>query len=489
VATPEYAAERSAQRVLYRNTFGTQRAGGPGANALDVRQKNVANTSVLLWAGRLWALWEARLCPSTAPILALYISLSRSLSLPRCRTSSDTQALQPYRLDPATLATRGVDTLEGLLREGLPFASGFEPLDALLRAGGTGLGGDAFSAHPHVCGGSGNLVTFSYQIRVNPAAPPEGPLQTVLTVMELPPGGLTPVTTRQVPLQGYGFVHDFCFTARWYIFFQNPVDLDIVPFVAGARTPGQCLSFRAARPTLVHLVPRGAARSSAPIVIATLPACFVFHHANAYDDEETGDIVIDSVHMPGLDLDIQGDFRDADFEASPRYSLWRTRISGAGSVSSAPVVARTAELSGRVVEFPCVAPARFGRRARWAYAAVGTHPRRIQPLQGWVKFDTDAAHTMTNDATGASDTPHTTWALAAAFFLGEPQFVARAGATSEDDGWLVGWVFDSERDVSAFAVVDARSMTTVALARLRHHIPYGLHGSWTPEYFGPAGAA
>jgi all-trans-8'-apo-beta-carotenal 15,15'-oxygenase len=60
VATPELAAERAAGRVLHRNTFGTQRADGAAANALDVRQKNVANTSVLLWAGRLWALWEAR---------------------------------------------------------------------------------------------------------------------------------------------------------------------------------------------------------------------------------------------------------------------------------------------------------------------------------------------------------------------------------------------------------------------------------------------
>ena len=60
MATPEFAAEAAAGRVLHRNTFGTQRAGGPLANLGDVKQKNVANTSVLFWAGRLWALWEAR---------------------------------------------------------------------------------------------------------------------------------------------------------------------------------------------------------------------------------------------------------------------------------------------------------------------------------------------------------------------------------------------------------------------------------------------
>lgn len=190
VATPERAAEAAAGKVTHRNTFGTQRSGGMTANIGDVKQKNVANTAVLFWAGRLWALWEA---------------------------------LQPYRLDPATLATRGVDTLGGLLREGLPFASGVPPLDAALRSLDSGLGGDAFSAHPHVCGATGNLVTFSYQIRPLLAAPPEGPLQTVLTILEFAPGSLEPLARRDVPLRGYGFVHDFCFTEKYYVVFQNPV--------------------------------------------------------------------------------------------------------------------------------------------------------------------------------------------------------------------------------------------------------------------------
>ena len=284
-------------------------------------------------------------------------------------------------------------------------------------------------------------------------------------------------------------MHDFCFTESHYIFFQNPVDLDIVPFAAGQRCPGQCLTFRPDRPTLAFLVPRGgAAAASRPIRTATLPACFVFHHANAYDDAATGDIVVDSVHMPGLELGIspESDFRDADFESSPRYSLFRTRIPMASAGDGdAVIAASTAELSPRVVEFPCVAGARFGRRARWAYAGCGLHPTRVQPLQGWAKFDTESSDTE----------PAALWAPGAGFFLGEPQFVARPGAAAdgagaaEDDGWLIGWVFDSGRGVSALAVVCARSMRTLALARLAHHVPYGLHGCFVPQLFGDALAA
>jgi all-trans-8'-apo-beta-carotenal 15,15'-oxygenase len=451
VQTPERAAEQAAGRVAHRNTFGTQRAGGAGANFGDVKQKNVANTAVLFWGGRLLALWEA---------------------------------LQPYRLDPRTLATRGVDTLDGLLREGLPFASGLAPLDALLRALGTGLGGDALSAHPHVCGATGNLVTFSYAIRLNPALPPEGPLQTVLTVLEFAPGSLTPLSRRDVPLRGYGFVHDFAFTEKWYVIFQNPVDLDIAPFALGQRCPGECLSFQEQRPTRALLVPRGAARAGEPIRAAELPlpSWFVFHHANAHDDAATGDVVVDSVHMAGLYLGIaaQGqDFRDADFESSPRYELWRVRVPP-GAAEGTGALASATRLSPRLAEFPSVAPARFGRKARYIYASVGTHPTRVQPLQGWAKFDLAGV-----DAAPGAHVPALSWEPGPRFFAGEPQFVPRPGGAAEDDGWLCGWLFDAERRVSAFAVLDARDMRQLAMLRLRHAVPYGLHGTFVDEYFGP----
>jgi carotenoid cleavage dioxygenase-like enzyme len=93
--------------------------------------KNVANTAVLFWGGRLLALWEAS---------------------------------QPYRLDPRTLETLGVDTLNDLLQEGLPFATGSRTLDGAARLAGAPVGGDAFSAHPRHDPATGRLLTYTYQI-------------------------------------------------------------------------------------------------------------------------------------------------------------------------------------------------------------------------------------------------------------------------------------------------------------------------------------
>jgi all-trans-8'-apo-beta-carotenal 15,15'-oxygenase len=55
--------EEKADRILYRNTFGTQPVGGPATNAFRLHLKNPANTNVVEWGDRLLALWEVRPSP------------------------------------------------------------------------------------------------------------------------------------------------------------------------------------------------------------------------------------------------------------------------------------------------------------------------------------------------------------------------------------------------------------------------------------------
>ena len=59
VRTEAYLAEQAAGKFLYRGVFGTQKAGGWMSNMFDVNLKNIANTQVVYWGGKLLALWEA----------------------------------------------------------------------------------------------------------------------------------------------------------------------------------------------------------------------------------------------------------------------------------------------------------------------------------------------------------------------------------------------------------------------------------------------
>ena len=41
----------------------------------------------------------------------------------------------------------------------------------------------------------------------------------------------------------------------------------------------------------------------------------------------------------------------------------------------------------------------------------------------------------------------------------------------------------------AQVVLDAKDMRQLAVAHLGEHLPYGLHGNFTPTYYGPDGRA
>lgn len=62
--------------------------------------------------------------------------------------------------------------------------------------------------------------------------------------------------------------------------------------------------------------------------------------------------------------------------------------------------------------------------------------------------------------------------------FGEPVFVARPGATEEDDGVLLSVGASQRGDTSALAVIDARTMTLLASAEVPSSIPLGFHGSF-----------
>ena len=65
-------------------------------------------------------------------------------------------------------------------------------------------------------------------------------------------------------------------------------------------------------------------------------------------------------------------------------------------------------------------------------------------------------------------------------FGGENQFVPRSGSSEEDDGWILGYVYDSQTDSSHMSILDARELQAGEIARtpLPQRVPYGFHGDW-----------
>jgi all-trans-8'-apo-beta-carotenal 15,15'-oxygenase len=238
VRTREYLAEAREGRALYRG-FGTNLPGGFARNALRMRFKNVANTSLVWHAGRLLALWEAGL---------------------------------PHRIDPVTLETLARDDLDGVLR----------PASRALRLIAPEI---PFSAHPKLDPRDGSLVNFGVQV----GAPPK-----IVTVTIDADGRAR--LGRSIPLDAMAFVHDFVLTPRWMLFYVSPVAFDLGRTLLGISPPSTAIRSRRGH-AVVLMVPR----DGGPVVRLEAQAGFVFHFAGAFERDD-GTVVLDGFRMDRFPL-------------------------------------------------------------------------------------------------------------------------------------------------------------------------------------------
>ena len=400
VRTEGWLAEEQADRFLYRGVFGTQKPGGTAANAFDLRLKNIANTHVVRLGDQLLALWEAA---------------------------------EPHALDPETLDTRGLSRLGGLLKKG-----------------------EAFSAHPRFDPGhhgAPRMVTFGVKT---------GPSSTV-RLMEFGADGQL-LAERRDSFKGFAFLHDFAITPNWAVFLQNAVAFNPLPFVLGQKGAAQCLASKPGEAGQFWLIPRparsGAGAAASKPVLVPAPEGFVFHHLNAFEDGETGELVLDSIFYDDFpSIGPETDFRTIEFDTIPAGRLQRCRINPDTAAVSVEV------LEERCCEFAMVNPGRQGLEARYAWMAVAGRERGNDPLQAIEKLDL------------VSGTRHV-WSAGPRGFVSEPVMAPRPGATAEDDGWVLVPVWNGARCATDLVILNAADLSEQAVLELPLAIPYGLHGSW-----------
>ncbi|MFM9104594.1 MAG: carotenoid oxygenase family protein, partial [Cyanobium sp.] len=309
VRTEGWLAEEQAGRFVHRGVFGTQKPGGPLANAFDLRLKNIANTHVVRLGDQLLSLWEAS---------------------------------SPHALDPVTLETRGISLLDGVLKPG-----------------------EAFSAHPRFDPGhhgEERMVTFGVK---------SGPRSTIrlmeFALKDDPAAGVKAgqlLSERRDSFNGFAFLHDFAITPNWAVFLQNAIAFNPLPFVLGQRGAAQCLSSKPGGQAKFWLIPRDSgAFAGQPPRMLDAPEGFVFHHLNAWEDGDA--VVVESIYysdFPSIGPD--QDFRAVDFDLIPEGLLEQCRI----DLASGRV--RTTRLSERCCEFAMVNPSRVGLASRYAWMAV-----------------------------------------------------------------------------------------------------------------------
>ncbi|HAP78342.1 MAG TPA: apocarotenoid-15,15'-oxygenase [Acidimicrobiaceae bacterium] len=262
-----------------------------------------------------------------------------------------------------------------------------------------------------------------------------------------------------VPLPGPRLPHDMAFSTNYAILNDLPLFWDPALLEMGAHVP----KFYRDLPTRFAVVPRRG--STADIRWFEADPTYVLHWINAFED---GDWLV-------LDGFFQHDPMPAKQEGTPKFqSLYRSI--DVNRLQARPhrwrfnlVTGETKEesLSDRVMEFGMINPNIAGVDYRYSYNMTGK--------PGWFLFDGLVKHDL---ATGREER----YAFGDGVFGSETPFAPRPGGTAEDDGYLVTFTTDMNRDCSECLIFDATRLTDGPIARVRlpERISSGTHSCWTP---------
>jgi carotenoid cleavage dioxygenase len=315
----------------------------------------------------------------------------------------------------------------------------------------------ALTAHPHVDHATGNLIFVQLDSRVDN-----------LDIAEADPTGNV-IHKYSVRLGWTAYIHDLIFTADYYIVMLGPIgwDTDFGPVVRDGRSSWHFDPDRGSQIVLVN-------RSTGAVQTITVDPNQVNHYLNAYQEGEL--VIIDASVAPieggSSDTIVSDAFpfsRSGNWETVKPAALWRWTINPAKGVATHE------HTGGLAVDFPRPNETLMGSKHRYGYF-MSNNRETSAGGNAAVKHDYQ---------TGA--TVHQLGSKKGGLSLGEPIFVPRAGATGEDDGYVLVICRDGKTQTSELLILDAQNFDAEPLARVKINawLPTSVHGNWMPDTLEP----
>lgn len=310
---------------------------------------------------------------------------------------------------------------------------------------------DGISAHPKVDEASGELLFFNYSTH----APymHYGVVDRKGRLVHYVP----------VPLPGPRLPHDMAFSKNYVILNDFPMFWDPALLAKGLRVS----RFDPTMKSRFGLLPRrGETRE---IRWFEADPTYVLHFLNAYEDGD--EVVLDGYFqeepMPGPLEDVPGGlgqmmaFLDEQ-SFKPKLHRWRFNLRTGET--------REHRLDERIVEFGMINQRYAGLPYRYAYSTT--------TLPGYFLFKSFIKHDL---RTGDSWTVE----LPDGVFASEAPFAPRIDATDEDDGYLISFLIDENRQTSECILIDCKRFDEGPVARiaLPHKISSGTHSCWADRRF------
>ena len=331
---------------------------------------------------------------------------------------------QPYVVDLPELETRGALSFSSL--EGNTIAH-------------------EMAAHPKVDPRTGEMMFINYSLYKEPY------LEYGVVGANGELKHFTPID-----LPGPRLLHDIAITENYTIFLDTPMLWKQEKMKTGKRQ----VIFDDSLPARFGVIPRMG--SNQDVRWFECPPCYAFHCINAYEDGD--EIVFQACRIenptPRTRQELQDDTVPKLFflQLIPYMHRWRFNLKTGES--------REEQLDDAISEFPRINESRMGQKIRYSYnSRLARQPQML--FEALIKYDleegTNKIHEYGPGRYGC-----------------EAVFASRPGATEEDDGWMLSYIYDQREDKSELLVMDAKNLDSDPVARILipTRIPIGFHAWW-----------
>ncbi len=291
------------------------------------------------------------------------------------------------------------------------------------------------TAHPKVCPKTGELLFFGYGVM-----PPFLTYHRVSATGEL-------VQSEVIDVPAATMVHDFVITENYVVFLDLPMLWDMKKF----HEPGIPVNYDESYGARMGVMPRTG--TSDDVKWYDIEPCYIYHTMNAYETENG--IVVNAPRLVGYTSVGMAN------PPIPKLHQWAIEF-GSGKVTET-------QIDDLGVDFPQVPPSLLGQKNRYGYAVEFDTTGTPFGL-GYHKYDLTSgrreSHRLSGGRTG-----------------GEASFVVADNAKSEDDGYLMGFVFDASTETSELIILNASQIEDEPLCRIHLpvRVPAGFHGSWIAD--------
>ena len=297
-----------------------------------------------------------------------------------------------------------------------------------------------FTAHPKVDVATGEMMTFGYGI-----TPP------FLTYSVVSPEGRA-VHTTEITIPKPIMMHDCAITERYTIFPDLPLTFDFEKMMAG----GGLVDWDPSNGCRIGIVPRMGDDSS--IRWFEIEESFLFHVANAW--EEGDEVVFQACrsNRGGIETKDGVDVR----ETLGQLHEWRFNMVTGG------VQSRAMDRE-YYCDFPRIHDDLVGKKNRYIYAAR-FRLEAMPTFCGEMKIDNDTGEIQVHSFGDAGES-------------GEAVFAPRINATTEDDGYVICFVYNRDTHESECHIIDAQRFEEEPVARIKipQRVPHGFHAHWVAD--------